>query len=230
MKFLNLGLLTLSSLFAASSAAPAPQSSLVPTLPIDVKQPGVEVEVELNSRADSVVCSKLKTTLVEVKKHTSKINSTVETVGKTISEEDKVGIITLVKSEVTIIVGLISTLAGEVVELVGETLEKVEQEELVQLVLELVFEIIFTLKNVITVLKISIFELLGNLVFSLLTIIGHLLAILNLIVDGLLKLVFDALGDVVGLLTVVLSGLLPLVLGIVGGVLGKVGSLLSCLL
>ncbi|CAO2653153.1 Nn.00g025640.m01.CDS01 [Neocucurbitaria sp. VM-36] len=226
MKFLNLGLLTLSSLFAASSAAPAPQSSLVPTLPIHVKQPGVEVEIELNSRADSVVRSKLNTTLVEVKKHTSKINSTVETVGKTISNEDKLGIIESVQSEVGIIVGLISTLAGEVVELVGGTLEKVEQDELLKLVLELVFEIIYTLKNAIAILHISIFELLGNLIFSLLTAIGHLLAILNMIVDGLLKLVFNALGDVVGTLQAVLSGLLPLVLDIVNGVFGKVGNLL----
>ena len=152
MKFLNLGLFTLSSLFAASSAAPAPRSSLVPTLPINVKEPGLELE--LNSRSDSVVCSKVQTTLVEVKKHTSKINSTVETVDITISKEDRISVIELVKSEVTIIVGLISTLAGEVLELVGVTLEKVEQEELVQLVLELVFEIVFTLKNVISILRI----------------------------------------------------------------------------
>lgn len=169
MKFLNLGLFTVSSLFAATSAAPAygatsaaPASyaatsaapvsyaTTVPTLPGNDKAPSTE----LNSSSDSVVCSKLKTVIVEVKKHTSTINATIVSIDMNISKADKTSIIKLVQSEVTIIVGLIGTLTGEILGLVGETLEKVEQEKLLSLVLELIFEIVFTLKNVIAVLKI----------------------------------------------------------------------------
>lgn len=155
MKFLSFSLVALSSLFAASYAAPtASPADVVPAPDVSVPKP-LDVADTLDRRTDSVVCSKMKTTIVEVKKHTSKINSTMEGVTYSVSEADKTGIIKLVKSEVTIVIQLVATLVGEVVELLGSTVEAVEKEELVALVLELVFEILYTLKHVIETLKIS---------------------------------------------------------------------------
>lgn len=152
MKFLSLGLVAISSLFAAASAAPATNVSPAPSFPVHAKERGVGIELE--ARTQKVVCSKMTTVLVEVKKHTAKINATVESVDWNISRKDKSAKIILIKGEVSIIVGLINSLAGEVLGLVGETLGKVEQEELVKLVLELIFEIVFTLKRCISVLRI----------------------------------------------------------------------------
>ncbi|WYZ44816.1 hypothetical protein EsH8_VIII_000132 [Colletotrichum jinshuiense] len=271
MKFFNVGLVALSSLLATSSAAPAiqglpsgvdiPKIPSVPVqdLPSDVeipKVPSVNTPVNvdadvLSSRAEQVVFTKVQTTVVEVKKHCSTINSTVEGVSGGQVSEKKADIIKLVKSEVTVIVTLIQTLVGDIIELVSETTEIVgeEKEKIVGLVLELVFEILFTLKNVLKVLGISksrmnhsffssakidsgIFELLGPLVLVLLTTVAQLLTVLNTVVEGLLQLVSGVLGGVVGLLLEVLKGLLPVVVGLIGGVLNKLdlGGLLCSLL
>ncbi|TDZ15789.1 hypothetical protein Cob_v011255 [Colletotrichum orbiculare MAFF 240422] len=223
MRFINLGLVALSTIFATSLAAPAAH---------DIASPGelvsAEVDVDvLDSRApqqqQQVVLSKIQTTVVEVKKHTSVINSTVAGVCGTCIAQKKESVIALVKGEVTIIVGLVHALAGDVVGLLSGTVEVVEEEKqkIVAVVIELILEIAYTLKNVLKVLSIGIFELLGPLVFVLLTVVGHLLCALNVLVDGLLQLVFAFLGGVVGLLLEVLRGLLPTVLGLVGDVLDK---------
>ncbi|TEA18510.1 hypothetical protein C8034_v010946 [Colletotrichum sidae] len=221
MRFINLGLVALSTIFATSLAAPAAHDIASPDGLVSAQ---VDVDV-LDTRAaqQQVVLSKIQTTVVEVKKHTSVINSTVAGVCGTCIAQKKESVIALVKSEVTIIVGLVHALAGDVVGLLSGTVEVVEEEKqkIVAGVIELILEIVYTLKNVLKVLSIGIFELLGPLVFVLLTAIGHLLCALNVLVDGLLQLVFAFLGGVVGLLLEVLRGLLPTVLGLVGGVLDK---------
>ncbi|TDZ71688.1 hypothetical protein CTRI78_v001864 [Colletotrichum trifolii] len=226
MRFINLGLVALSTLFATSLAAPAAHDIASPRELVSAE---VDVDV-LDSRApqqqqqkQQIVFSKIQTTVVEVKKHTSVINSTVAGVCGTCIAQKKESVIALVKSEVTIIVGLVHALAGDVVDLLSGTVEVVEEEKqkIVAVVIELILEIAYTLKNVLKVLSIGIFELLGPLVFVLLTVVGHLLCALNVLVDGLLQLVFTFLGGVVALLLEVLSGLLPTVLGLVGGVLDK---------
>ncbi|GJC78803.1 hypothetical protein ColLi_01641 [Colletotrichum liriopes] len=234
MKFLNIGLVALSSLFATTYAAPA-SNGLLPDLKVPEvpKVPSTEI---LDKRAQ-VVHTKVQYTIVEVRKHCSAINSTVDGASGGQVTEKKEDIIKLVKSEVTIIISLIHSLVGEVVELLGETVEIVgeEKEQIISLVLELVFEILYTLKNVIKVLGINelgIFELLGPLVFVLLTVVFHLLTSLNGLIEGLLKLVLSTLGGVIGLLLEVLNGLLPTVLGLVGGILNKLdlGGLLCSIL
>lgn len=161
MKFLNFGLVALSSLFAASCAAPTAES-LTPALPKALPEKDIDV---IHARDEhSEVYNKIQTTLVEVKKHTAKINGTsganqrrtdlpygVESVPA------KDEIIKVVKAEVTIIISLIHTLVGEVVQLLSGPVEIVEKEKnaIVGLVLELIFEILFTLKKVLAVLGIS---------------------------------------------------------------------------
>ncbi|KAF6789010.1 hypothetical protein CSOJ01_14910 [Colletotrichum sojae] len=219
MRFFNFGLVTLSGLFATGLAAPTAQGEIKAR-----EIANVEVDV-LGTRAEQVIFTKIQTTIVEVKKHTSVINSTVEEVGACgpCAAQKKEKIVSLVKSEITIVVGLIHALVGEVVELLSDAVEIVEEDKqkIVGLVLELIFEIIYTIQSVLKTLSITIFELLGPLVFVLLTVIGHLLTTLNVLVEGLLQLVFQLLGSVIHLLVEVLAGLLPTVLGIVGGVLSQ---------
>ncbi|KAK1489393.1 hypothetical protein CCUS01_03440 [Colletotrichum cuscutae] len=162
MKFLNLGLVAISSLFATSLAAPA-----LPGLPTDVtdvaKVPVVHVpvvpETDAPVKRTEVVYTKIQYTIVEVKKHCSTINSTVDGVTKGQIAQKKADIIKLVKSEVTIIISLIHSLVGDIVECLGETVEIVgeEKEKIISCVLELIFDIIFCLKHVIKVLGCSKF-------------------------------------------------------------------------
>ncbi|KAK7450942.1 hypothetical protein Landi51_05258 [Colletotrichum acutatum] len=162
MKFLNLGLVAISSLFATSLAAPAIQG--LPTDVTDVaKVPVVHIpiapETDVLDKRTEVVYTKVQYTIVEVKKHCSTINSTVDGVTKGQIAQKKADIIKLVKSEVTIIISLIHSLVGDIVELLGETVEIVgeEKEQIISCVLELVFEIIYCLKHVIKVLGCSKF-------------------------------------------------------------------------
>ncbi|KAK2001938.1 hypothetical protein LX36DRAFT_667609 [Colletotrichum falcatum] len=224
MKYLNLGLLALSSLFAGACAAPA--STGLESLPI--KTPGVPVNelpgsgdlTKVDKRA-MIVHSKVQYTIVEVKKHCGAINSTVDNTGGQV--QNKADVIKLVKSEVTLIIGLVNTLVGEVCELLGDATQIVgeEKDQIISSVLELIFEMLCTLQHVIKVLGITIFELLGPLVFVLLSVVFNLLTTLNTVVDGLLQCVFTVLGGVINLLCSVLGGLLPIVFGIAGGVLNK---------
>jgi hypothetical protein len=162
MRFTSFGLVALSSFFAASSAAPTVLSGLpivsdVTGLPLvsDVTTtvaPGVEVE--LNRRTDSVICEKLKATLVEVKEHTAIINSTISGVTAT---TDKSKIIISVKSEVTLIVQLLATVVGEVTVLLTDvtTITGSLKNDIISVVVALLVEILMTLNGVITALKIS---------------------------------------------------------------------------
>ncbi|KAF2733340.1 hypothetical protein EJ04DRAFT_565251 [Polyplosphaeria fusca] len=229
MKFLNVSLFALTSLFAASSAAPTAQgTSLIHVRSADVKNPVTNIEA-LNVRTDDTICEKVQATIDEVKKHTLKINSTISSISGSISEEDKTRITTTIKGELTVVIQLINTLVGEVVGLIGDTVGNVEQDKLVSLLLGLILEIACTIKNVLLVLKISIFDLLGSLALSLLSVTLHLLTVLNVLVDGTLKHVFDLLSGVFGLISDVLAGLFPIVSGIAGSLLGKIGGILSCL-
>ncbi|KAK1969324.1 hypothetical protein LY78DRAFT_735996 [Colletotrichum sublineola] len=240
MKYLNLGLLALSSLFASTYAAPtnAGLDGLVPdtkvpalnnvevpatnNVPVLSELPVSDVVSNVNKRAQ-IVHTKVQTTYVEVVKHCDAINKTVDGTTGGQTSQQKADIIKVVKSEVTIIISLINSLITEVGELLGETTEIVgdEKDQIISVVLQLVFEIIYCLQKVIKVLGITIFELLGPLVFVLLSTVFNLLTILNTIVDGLLQFVLSTLGGVINLLCEVLSGLLPTVLGLVGGILDK---------
>lgn len=231
MKFFGFSLVAISSLFAATYAAPtAQESSLVHVPELNLKEP---VRDALKARTDDVLCSKMRTCIVEIKKHTAKINSTCSSVHGPVFGDAKAELIEAVKDEVTIICGLISSLTGEVFGLVGGVIGEIQRDELIGLVLELILEIVCTLKNVLLILKCTIFELLGSLVFVLLCLIVQLVCCLNLLVDGILKIVCGLLVEIVGLLAGVLSGLLPIIFGIAGGLLGKIGGLvggvLSCL-
>ncbi|KAK2037368.1 hypothetical protein LZ31DRAFT_612096 [Colletotrichum somersetense] len=252
MKYLNFGLVALSSLFASTYAAPA---TGVNGLVSDAKLPALNAEVpatpdvpvlsglpvppvsdvvdKVNKRAQ-IVHTKVQYTYVEVRKHCSAINSTVDNTTGGQVQQKKADIINVVQSEVTIIISLINTLVTEVVDLLGETTEIVgdEKDQIISSVLELVFEILYTLKNVIKVLGITIFELLGPLVFVLLSVVFNLLTTLNTVVEGLLQFVLSTLGGVINLLLEVLSGLLPTVLGLAGGILDKlnIGGLICNLL
>lgn len=176
MKFLNIGLVALSSLLATSYAAPT--NGLLPDVEVEVpKVPDVAVNVpevpklpalptlpktpatEILDRRGKVVYTKVQETVVIVKKHCGAINSTVDGVAGGQVAEKKEAIIKLVKTEVTTIVSLVNKLVGEVIELLGESVEIVgeEKQEIISLVLELVFDIIYALKNVIKVLGISKF-------------------------------------------------------------------------
>lgn len=162
MRFLNFGLVALSSLFAASTAAPTVAVGDLATIDINaVKLPSVEL---LNSRSDNVVCNKLQTTLVEVKKHTSIINATVSGVGQ-VTEKSK--IIVAVKGEVTIIVQLLTTLVGDITVLLSDvtSITGSVKNDVISAVVELLLEILFTLNNVIVQLKISklLFELISRI-------------------------------------------------------------------
>lgn len=166
MRFFNFGLVALSGLFATGLAAPAAQGEIkareVASVDIDV----------LDTRAEQVIFTKIQTTIVEVKKHTSVINSTVEEVGGCgpCAAQKKEKIVSLVKSEITIVVGLIHSLVGEVVELLSDAVEIVEEDKqkIIGLVLELIFEIIYTLKSVLKTLSISKFNF--NLYMLLVTV------------------------------------------------------------
>ncbi|KAL0942875.1 uncharacterized protein CTRU02_200761 [Colletotrichum truncatum] len=218
MRFFNF--VAISSLFATSLAAPATQGEVSIVKARDV--PAVELNV-VEARTAQIVCGKLQTSLIDVRKHTSAINATVTGVCRSCVAQQKANIIKSVKGEVTLIVGVIHSLTGEVCGLLSGSVEILaeEKQQIISLVFELIFELLCTLKRVLALLGCNVFELLGPLIFTLLTVVGHLLCTLNVLVDGLLKLVFGLLGGVIGLLLEVLKGLLPTVLGICGGVLGK---------
>lgn len=155
MRFLNFGIVALSSLFAATSAAPTLTQELPAIKDINLEQPSVDTI--LNRRTDDVVCQKLSTTLVEVKKHTTIINSTISSVDGT---TDKSEIISTVKHECTIIIQLVTSLVGDITVLLTDitTITGDVKDEVVGLVLELLLEILMTLNGVITHLKISEFS------------------------------------------------------------------------
>ncbi|EFQ33967.1 hypothetical protein CGRA01v4_12453 [Colletotrichum graminicola] len=239
MKYLNLGLVALSSLFASAYAAPAnavdglvsdsnnlpalKNAPATPDVPVLSEFPGVSDATDKVNKRAQIVHTKVQYTYIEVRKHCGAINETVDNTPPGQVQQKKADIIKLVKSEVAIIVSLINTLITDVVELLGESTEIVgdEKDQIISSVLQLVFEILCTLQKVIKVLGITIFELLGPLVFVLLSVVCHLLTTLNTIVAGLLQCVLSTLGGVIGLLLEVLSGLLPTVLGLAGGILDK---------
>lgn len=238
MRFAS-SIFALSSLFAASLAAPAPQSNLpavletgdVTVLPTELDLPKSDTEdLALSRRTqDNPIIVQLTGCVENVKGHTASINKTI---AGQIDLGNKGQIIGSVKSEISIIIQLVTSIIGEVTGLLTGSVAITGEikDEVVKLVFGLIVEILFTLQGVLAVLKISIFELLGSTVFLLLSVLLHLLTVLNVGIDGVLALVFGLLGGLSGVLNVVLGGLLGKVQGILGGAFGLVGGLLSCLL
>ncbi|PVI04349.1 hypothetical protein DM02DRAFT_611603 [Periconia macrospinosa] len=220
----------LSSLFAASFAAPAPQSGLTSLIGTDELIPELGLPLPLSRRTDDhPVIYQLNTCMEGVKGHTATINKTVAGGFDFGAKGQMMG---TVKGEFGLIIKLVTSIIGEVTGILsgGGEISGDIKGEVVKLVFGLLLEIMFTLKGVLGVFKISVFELLGSSVFLLLSVCLHLITVLDAKIEGVLSLVFGLLGGFSGVLHIVLGGLFGKLQGILGGgAFGLVGGLLSCL-
>ena len=118
----------------------------------DVDVPAVGLALNARTSGEDV-CGKVSATLESVKKHTAVINATISSV-KDISHTSEVSV--TIKGEVVAIVQIVADLCAELSVVLGESTELVGEvkDELVSLVLSLLFEILFTLHGVVVTLKI----------------------------------------------------------------------------
>lgn len=203
MKFSAFSLFTLSSLFIGALAAPTAGASQRDVVPARVEKRAVE-------ETCSNVIVIMKQLVTEVKTHTGAINATMSSLPvapAVMSEAEKLAIFTSVQSSCQQIVSAISTAIVSITKL--EVVEAVDADldSIVAIIVELITEIVLTLKGVVFALESTIAEVLGIVLPLLVNVIIALLQVVGVVVGDVVTLVKAVLSPVLETVGEILIGL-----------------------